>query len=64
MQLAVDGAAEILAAQNTSLEVVDYSSHADVSSYPGHYVVFWELSGEADNDVLQRCCDELDRRFV
>ncbi|CAD6233501.1 unnamed protein product [Miscanthus lutarioriparius] len=64
VQLAVDGAAEILAAQNTSLEVVDYSSHADVSSYPGHYVVFWELSGEADNDVLQRCCDELDRRFV
>ncbi|CAD6240613.1 unnamed protein product [Miscanthus lutarioriparius] len=64
VKLAVDGAAEILAARNTSLEVVDYTSHADVSSDPGHYVVFWELSGEADDDVLQRCCDELDRRFV
>jgi auxin responsive GH3 family protein/jasmonic acid-amino synthetase len=64
VQLAVDGAAEILAARNTSLEVADYTSHADVSSDPGHYVVFWELSGEADDDVLQRCCDELDRRFV
>ncbi|KAJ1281966.1 hypothetical protein BS78_03G013600 [Paspalum vaginatum] len=66
VQLAVDGAAEILAAERSGLEVVDYASHADVSSDPGHYVVFWELNGgEADDDgVLQRCCDELDRRFV
>ena len=62
LQLAVDSAAKILAAEK--LEVVDYSSHAEVSRDPGHYVVFWELSGEADNDVLQRFCDELDRRFV
>ncbi|TVU22907.1 hypothetical protein EJB05_32628, partial [Eragrostis curvula] len=66
VQLAVDGAAaKVLAAEK--LEVVDYTSHADVSSNPGHYVVFWELSAEAyddDDDVLQRCCDELDRGFM
>ncbi|WVZ72850.1 hypothetical protein U9M48_021246 [Paspalum notatum var. saurae] len=68
VQVAVDGAAEILGAaepERSSLEVVDYASHADVSSDPGHYVVFWELNGgEADDGVLQRCCDELDRGFV
>ncbi|KAG2594822.1 hypothetical protein PVAP13_5KG023100, partial [Panicum virgatum] len=66
VQLAVDGAAKILAAAAAErLEVLDYTSHADVSSDPGHYVIFWELSAaEADDDVLQSCCDELDRGFV
>ncbi|CAO2194226.1 unnamed protein product [Urochloa humidicola] len=64
LQLAVDAAAKILAAEK--LEVVDYSSHADVSRDPGHYVVFWELNADASNadDVLQACCDELDRAFT
>uniref|UniRef100_K3XF62 Uncharacterized protein n=1 Tax=Setaria italica TaxID=4555 RepID=K3XF62_SETIT len=62
LQLAVDSAAKILAAEK--LEVVDYSSHADVSRDPGHYVVFWELNAEANGDVLQSCCDELDRAFT
>jgi auxin responsive GH3 gene family len=63
LQLAVDSAAKILAAEK--LEVVDYSSHADVSRDPGHYVVFWELNADAaDDDVLQSCCDELDRAFA
>ncbi|KAL6850117.1 hypothetical protein ACP4OV_020744 [Aristida adscensionis] len=62
LQLAVDSAAKILAAEK--LEVVDYSSHADVSRDPGHYVVFWELNADAGDDVLQSCCDELDRSFA
>ncbi|GJN06470.1 hypothetical protein PR202_ga24199 [Eleusine coracana subsp. coracana] len=62
LQLAVNGAANILAAEN--LEVTDYTSHADVSSNPGHYIVFWEINGDANDNVLQRCCDELDRGFV
>ncbi|XP_062189698.1 jasmonoyl--L-amino acid synthetase GH3.3-like [Phragmites australis] len=62
LQLAVDCAAKILAAEK--LEVVDYSSHADVSCDPGHYVIFWELNAEANDDVLQSCCDELDRAFT
>ncbi|GJN06472.1 hypothetical protein PR202_ga24201 [Eleusine coracana subsp. coracana] len=63
LQLAVDSAAnKILAAEK--LEVVDYSSHADVSRDPGHYVIFLELNAEATRDVLQSCCDELDRAFT
>ena len=66
VQLAVDSAAKILDAAGERLEVLDYTSHADVSSDPGHYVIFWELSAAAgaDDDVLQSCCDELDRGFV
>jgi hypothetical protein len=63
LQLAVDSASKILAAG--ALEIVDYTSHADVSRDPGHYVVFVELNAEATADqVLQRCCDELDRAFT
>ncbi|CAO2194223.1 unnamed protein product [Urochloa humidicola] len=62
VQLAVDSAAKILAADK--LEVLEYTSYADVSSDPGHYIVFWELNAEANDDVLQSCCDELDRGFV
>nr|CAB3475732.1 unnamed protein product [Digitaria exilis] len=50
--------------QFKTLEVVDYSSHADVSRDPGHYVIFWELNADANDDVLQACCDELDRSFA
>ncbi|RCV23587.1 hypothetical protein SETIT_5G018600v2 [Setaria italica] len=62
VQLAVDTASKILAAER--LEVLEYTSHADASSDPGHYVIFWELNAEANDDVLQSCCDELDRAFV
>jgi len=62
LQLAVDSAAKLLAAEK--LEVVDYSSHADVSRDPGHYVVFWELNADGNDDVLQSCCDEMDRAFT
>ncbi|KAL6626981.1 hypothetical protein ACP70R_030707 [Stipagrostis hirtigluma subsp. patula] len=63
LQLAVDNAAKILAAEK--LEVIDYTSQAELSSETGHhYVVFWELNADAGDDVLQSCCDELDRSFV
>ncbi|XP_062208284.1 jasmonoyl--L-amino acid synthetase GH3.5-like [Phragmites australis] len=62
VQRAVDGAAKILPAEK--LEVVEYTSYAEVSCDPGHYIVFWELNDEANDDVLQSCCDELDRGFA
>lgn len=63
LQIAVDSAAtKVLAAEK--LEVVDYTSHADMSSDPGHYVIFWELNANASDDVMQACCDELDRAFA
>ncbi|KAG8045716.1 hypothetical protein GUJ93_ZPchr0008g13747 [Zizania palustris] len=62
LQMAVDSAAKVIAGEK--LEVVDYTSQADMSSDPGHYVIFLELNAEANGDVLQGCCDELDRAFV
>ncbi|ONK81207.1 uncharacterized protein A4U43_C01F26500 [Asparagus officinalis] len=62
LQIAVEEASKLVAAEK--LEVVDFSSHVDMSSDPGHYVIFWELSGEAREDVLNSCSDCLDRAFV
>jgi auxin responsive GH3 family protein/jasmonic acid-amino synthetase len=66
LQLAVDtAAAKFLAVEK--LEVVDYTSHADMSSDPAHYVIFFELNAAATDvaaDVLQGCCDELDLSFA
>ncbi|KAK8475047.1 hypothetical protein V6N13_020790 [Hibiscus sabdariffa] len=62
LQLAVEEAAKSIAEQK--LEVVDFSSHVDVSTEPGHYVIFWEISGGVSDEVLQECCNCLDRSFV
>ncbi|KAJ8748437.1 hypothetical protein K2173_003332 [Erythroxylum novogranatense] len=62
LQIAVEEAAMVLAGEK--LEVVDFSSLVDVSTDPGHYVIFLEISGEASEEVLQECCNCLDRSFV
>ncbi|PRQ58406.1 putative GH3 family protein [Rosa chinensis] len=62
LQISVEEAAKLLAAEK--LEVVDFSSHVDLSTNPGHYVIFWELSGEASQEVLNECCNCLDKSFV
>jgi len=62
LQIAVEEASKLLAAEK--VEVVDFSSHVDMSTDPGHYVIFWELSGEASEEVLSSSCDCLDRAFV
>ncbi|XP_057499739.1 jasmonoyl--L-amino acid synthetase JAR4-like [Actinidia eriantha] len=62
LQLAVEVAAKLLAEEK--LEVVDFTSHVDLSTDPGHYVIFWELSGEAGEELLEECCNCLDRSFV
>ncbi|CAA6665890.1 unnamed protein product [Spirodela intermedia] len=62
LQLAVDEASKLVATEN--LEVIDFSSCVDRSAEPGHYVIFWELSGEARESVLHSCADCLDRSFV
>ncbi|XP_030496286.2 indole-3-acetic acid-amido synthetase GH3.17 [Cannabis sativa] len=45
--------------------VTEYSSYADTSSIPGHYVLFWELKSksggayselELNQDVMEECC--------
>ncbi|XP_052170981.1 jasmonoyl--L-amino acid synthetase JAR4-like [Diospyros lotus] len=62
LQLAVEAAAKLLAEEK--LEVVDFTSHVDLSTDPGHYVVFWEVSGDAGEDLLKECCNCLDRSFI
>ncbi|CAK9165807.1 unnamed protein product [Ilex paraguariensis] len=62
LQLSVEAAANLLAEEK--LEIVDFTSRVDMSADPGHYVIFWELSGKASEEVLQECCNCLDRSFV
>ncbi|CAA6665885.1 unnamed protein product [Spirodela intermedia] len=62
LQLAVEEASKLVATEN--LELIDFSSCVDRSAEPGHYVIFWELSGEARESVLHSCADCLDRSFV
>ena len=62
LQLSVEEAAKLIAEEK--MEVVDFSSHVDLSTDPGHYVIFWEISGEVSDEVLKECCNCLDRSFV
>ncbi|KAJ9556041.1 hypothetical protein OSB04_010655 [Centaurea solstitialis] len=62
LQLSVEAAAKLLVAEK--LEVVDFTSHVDILSEPGHYVIFWEVSGEASDGLLRECCNRLDLSFV
>ncbi|KAF5449196.1 hypothetical protein F2P56_029668 [Juglans regia] len=43
--------------------LTEYTSYADTSSIPGHYVLYWELKMKGNNDlpeldhsVMERCC--------
>jgi jasmonic acid-amino synthetase len=62
LQLAVEEAAKLLAGEK--LELVDFTSNVNLSTEPGHYVIFWELNGEGSEEVLSECCNCLDRSFV
>ncbi|XP_031393187.1 jasmonoyl--L-amino acid synthetase JAR4-like [Punica granatum] len=62
LQLAVEAAAKPLARER--LEVVEFTSQVDLSSEPGHYVIFWEMNGEAGEEVIRECCNCLDRSFI
>ncbi|EYU25269.1 hypothetical protein MIMGU_mgv1a0193691mg, partial [Erythranthe guttata] len=58
LQEAVGHAAELLRKFGTS--VVDYTSYADTSTIPGHYVIYWELQASLKEDlcekVIEQCC--------
>lgn len=62
LQLSVEAATKLLV--DEKLELVDFTSHVDMSTDPGHYVIFWELSGDASEDTVVECCNCLDRSFV
>ncbi|XP_047946340.1 probable indole-3-acetic acid-amido synthetase GH3.1 [Salvia hispanica] len=55
LQKAVENAAALLEEYKSS--VVEFTSYADTGSIPGHYVVYWELSGGAPGgEVMDKCC--------
>ncbi|KAF6992331.1 hypothetical protein CFC21_009334 [Triticum aestivum] len=62
LQLAVEEAAKLL--EGEKLEIVDFTSYVEKSSDPGRYVIFWELSSEATDDVLSGCANALDLAFL
>lgn len=53
----------ILIIESLGLLLKEYTSHADTSSYPGHYVLFWELQTrenaelpKLDQTIMEQCC--------
>lgn len=63
LQLVVETGSQILT-QQARAELVDFTSHADVANQPGHYVIFWEIKGEAEEHVLNECCKKMDESFI
>ncbi|CAA0806789.1 Probable indole-3-acetic acid-amido synthetase GH3.1 [Striga hermonthica] len=59
LQSAVESASKLLGEFDTA--VAEYTSYADTSTIPGHYVVYWELLAKdpinsPSREVLDRCC--------
>lgn len=62
LELAMEEAGKRLAEEK--LDIIDFTSHADSTAEPGHYVIFWELNGEATEEALNECCNCLDRSLL
>lgn len=62
LQLSVEAAGKLLAEEKQ--ELVDFTSRVDMSTDPGHYVIYWEISGEPNDEVLKACCNCLDKSFL
>lgn len=63
LQLVVETGSQLLS-ERARAELVDFTSHADVANKPGHYVIYWEIKGEAEDWVLHECCKKMDESFV
>ncbi|XP_061337596.1 indole-3-acetic acid-amido synthetase GH3.10-like [Gastrolobium bilobum] len=63
LQIVVEKGSQLLN-KTPQAELVDFTSYADVSNQPGCYVIFWEIKGEAEDNVLNECCREMDAAFV
>ncbi|XP_010500406.1 PREDICTED: 4-substituted benzoates-glutamate ligase GH3.12-like isoform X1 [Camelina sativa] len=56
--------------QSTNLMLTGFTCYADISTFPGHYVFYWELKPkdvnyvfELDENVLAECCYALEESF-
>lgn len=51
-----------LVLESSDLMLIDFTSYADISTTPGHYVLYWELktknngTTKLDDKVLVECC--------
>ncbi|KAI3448152.1 hypothetical protein Pfo_004817 [Paulownia fortunei] len=59
LQAAVENASQLLREFNTS--VVDYTTYGDTKTFPGHYLIYWELLAKDSTNlpsdkVLDQCC--------
>ncbi|KAJ7296719.1 hypothetical protein O6H91_Y104200 [Diphasiastrum complanatum] len=58
LQIAVKNASKELERHNTRL--IEYTSYADTTAIPGHYVLYWELRSSSirplESGILQDCC--------
>ncbi|KAF6163188.1 hypothetical protein GIB67_025052 [Kingdonia uniflora] len=62
LQIVVERGSELL--NQGRAEIVDFTSHADVTNRPGHYIIYWEIKGEVEEGILGECCREMDAAFV
>lgn len=63
LQGVVNKAAKLL--KGTAMELSDYTSSPDITSLPGRYRIFWEMtdSSNLDHNMLQDCANTLDQSF-
>ncbi|KAJ0097267.1 hypothetical protein Patl1_28590 [Pistacia atlantica] len=66
LQNAIDNASLLLKEFNTS--VVEYTSFADTTTIPGHYVIYWELlvkdpANSPSHEVLNKCCVAMEEKL-
>ncbi|KAH9317066.1 hypothetical protein KI387_018835, partial [Taxus chinensis] len=62
LQISVEKATQLF--KEGSVELVDFTSYADLATDPGHYVIYWELSGTMEEKILNKCCSVMDESFV
>jgi len=46
------------------VDLVDFTSYAYLSTDPGHYVIFWELSDSLNKGIVKRCCSTMEETFI
>ncbi|KAL2331729.1 hypothetical protein Fmac_019310 [Flemingia macrophylla] len=62
LEMVVEKGSQLL--KKAKAELIDFTSYADLSNQPGCYVIFWEIKGEVEDQVLEACSSEMDAAFV
>lgn len=69
LQIVVEEACKLLPTDDIKLELIDFTSYADLSTAPAHYVIFWELSCDYEkvinyDDIISECCNCMDKSLI